>query len=62
MKMDRKGQNMIEYILLFAIVVVVLLIVLGKNGVITTSIDESLDTAVDGIETTLRKEVLEKKK
>ncbi|HBR14778.1 MAG TPA: hypothetical protein DD723_04440 [Candidatus Omnitrophica bacterium] len=50
MKMNRQGQNIIEYVLLFAVVVVVLFVTLGPQGFFTQSINESLDQAITHLE------------
>ena len=44
-----KGQNAIEYLLLFAIVVVVLLVALGPNGFFSRSLDTSIDLSTNSI-------------
>ncbi len=46
--MNQKGQNMVEYLLLFAGVVAVLLIALGPGGFASRAVDKSLDLSVDG--------------
>ena len=46
-----KGQGMLEYILLFAAVIAVLLVVLApRRGFVATAIDSALDTSVNAIE------------
>lgn len=49
LKGSRAGQNMIEYILVFAGVVAVLVIAAGPGGILTRKIDESVNEAVRGI-------------
>ncbi|VAX36365.1 hypothetical protein MNBD_UNCLBAC01-1012 [hydrothermal vent metagenome] len=46
----KSGQNAIEYMLLFSGVVVVMLFVTGKNGLLTTSIQDSMDEAMNYIQ------------
>ncbi len=46
----QKGQNAIEYLLLFAIVVIVLLLALSPNGFVTRSVNQALDLSVQGVE------------
>ena len=48
--MNNKGQNMIEYILLFSAVVVVVFLALAPNSFLTQAINRSLDLSVTGIE------------
>ncbi|MCK5179707.1 MAG: hypothetical protein KAR32_09265 [Candidatus Omnitrophica bacterium] len=52
---NRSGQNVIEYILLFVLVVSLLVIVLGPNGAFTRKIDGALNAAIDGMETEVRR-------
>ena len=49
-RFNKQGQNMVEYILLFAIVIIVLLLALAKKGFVTQAINQSLDLSVTGIE------------
>ena len=44
-----RGQNAVEYLLLFAIVVIVLLFALGPNGFISKSVDRSIDFSTNSI-------------
>ena len=46
--MNQKGQNMIEYLLLFAVVVAILLTFLSPGGFFSRALDRSLDSAVNG--------------
>ena len=46
--MNQKGQNMLEYILLFVVVIVVLLVFLSPGGFFSRSIDQSLDSSING--------------
>lgn len=39
----QSGQNMVEYLLLFAAVIAVLMMALGPNGFLTRAVDNSLD-------------------
>lgn len=47
---DKRGQNMIEYMLLFAVVLGVIFTTLGDNGIVYRRVNEALDIAVTGIE------------
>jgi len=47
---SHSGQTMMEYILLFAVIIVVVLIALAPQGFVTKAIDESLDLSIQGIE------------
>ena len=49
-KSNTKGQNAIEYMLLFAVIVVVLMLALGPQGFFTQRVNTSIDMAVQGIE------------
>ena len=40
---------MIEYILLFAGVIVILIVIAGPGGVLSSKIEESLDKAAEGV-------------
>ena len=44
-----RGQNAIEYLLLFAIVVIVLIVALGPNGFISRAVDRSIDFSTNSI-------------
>lgn len=46
----RSGQNTIEYILLFVLVITLLIVALGPNGIFSKSIDGALNAAVNGME------------
>ncbi|MCA9398212.1 MAG: class III signal peptide-containing protein [Candidatus Omnitrophica bacterium] len=48
--MNNKGQNTIEYLLIFALVVVVILAALGPNGFMTQSVNRALEVSVNGIQ------------
>ncbi|MDP8212542.1 MAG: hypothetical protein P9X22_04525 [Candidatus Zapsychrus exili] len=50
MKNNKNGQNIVEYLLIFSIVVLIIFIALGPNGFMTKSIKDSLDTSISGIE------------
>jgi len=47
--LDRRGQNAVEYLLVFALVVVVIVLALAPNGFMTRAIDQSFDLAIDGM-------------
>ena len=47
--MNKKAQTMVEYLLLFAVIVAVLLIAIGPGGFISRSVDRSLDLSADGL-------------
>jgi len=47
---NRKGQNAIEYLLLFAIIIIVILFAISPNGFFTRAVDDSLDLSVNNIE------------
>ena len=49
-KKSKKGQSAVEYILLIASTVLVLVFVLSRQGIVTVAVNDSLDIAVDGIE------------
>ncbi len=44
------GQNTVEYMLLMAVVIGVILVAVQNNGFLTLKINKSLDLAVSGIE------------
>jgi competence protein ComGC len=44
------GQSMLEYMLLFAAVIAVLMVVLGPNGIMSQKLDATLDGSVDVID------------
>lgn len=48
--MNKKGQNTIEYLLIFALVIVVLLVALGPGGFMTQSINQAIEVSVNGFE------------
>ena len=48
--LGKSGQNAIEYILIFAAVIIVLLLALNPNGFITKAVDNSLNLSVEAIE------------
>ena len=48
--MNKSGQSTIEYTLLFAIVVVVVLLALSPGGFLKQAINHSMDVSVGGIE------------
>lgn len=47
---SNKGQNTIEYMLMIAVVIGVLLVAVRQNGFIAQRVDQSLGSAVSGIE------------
>ncbi len=50
--MNKRGQNIIEYILVITVVLVLLLIALNpKTGFMKDAVNGIFDAAVDGIET-----------
>lgn len=49
-KLNRFGQNAVEYLLMLAGVVVVLVVALNPDGFLTRMINKSLETAITGIE------------
>jgi len=49
-KNNEKGQNAIEYLLLFSIVIIAVLAMLSPTGFLTQGIDGSLDLAINSIE------------
>lgn len=48
--MNKKGQNAIEYMLIFVAIVVVIVIAVAPNGFITQAVNESIDLAIGGLE------------
>jgi ABC-type transport system involved in cytochrome c biogenesis permease component len=46
----QSGQNMVEYLLLFAAVIVILMTALGPNGFLTKVVDNSLNRTSDIID------------
>ncbi len=48
LKINYKGQSMIEYILAFVAVVVFLIVAVGPGGIFSNKIEESLGNAVLG--------------
>ena len=52
---NRSGQNLIEYVLLLVLVITLLVIVLGPNGVFTRRIDGTLNAAFNGMEAEARR-------
>jgi hypothetical protein len=50
---NNSGQNAIEYILVFVLVLGVIVVALGPGGRINTSVNESLDLSVQSIENVL---------
>ncbi|HLF17358.1 MAG TPA: hypothetical protein VI749_00485 [Candidatus Omnitrophota bacterium] len=50
MLQNRKGQNAIEYILLFVCVILAIWAALAPGGFLTQSIDQSLDLSITGLE------------
>ena len=50
-KLNAKGQNVIEYLLAFAAVVVVLIAFLAPHGQFANMINDSLNRSVAGFET-----------
>ncbi len=46
---NRKGQNAIEYMLLLAAVVLVLLVALRPNGFLTQALNRSLNASFSGV-------------
>jgi len=44
------GQGMVEYMLLFAVVIIVILVAINPNGILTSSVDKVLDDAAQEIE------------
>ena len=49
-RQNKKGQNAVEYMLVFTVVVVVVIMALRPRGFMTKSIDESLELSVQGLE------------
>ena len=47
--MNDKGQNLVEYILIFVAVVTVLLFALAPQGFVTKAINRSIDMAINGV-------------
>src|SRR3989338_8389656 len=45
-----RGQNMIEYMLMFAAVVAVMIVALGPKGLVTKAVDKSLNMMFDSVE------------
>ena len=45
----RLGQSMIEYILLFAAVITILIVAVGPGGIFSSKIEESLEKAAEGV-------------
>ncbi|MDO8580738.1 MAG: class III signal peptide-containing protein [Candidatus Omnitrophota bacterium] len=50
MKFPKRAQTAIEYILLFAAVIVVVIFALRKEGFLTQTIENSLNLSVEGLE------------
>jgi len=50
--MNNKGQNAIEYMLIFGLVVALILIAFGPDGMLSRSIEDSLEIAIGAIECT----------
>ena len=48
--LNKKGQNAIEYILIFAAVTVVLMVILSQNGMMSRALNEAMDTTLGGME------------
>ena len=49
-KYHNRGQSMVEYLLLLAVVIIVLLAVISPKGVVTKSLENSMNLAVRGVE------------
>ena len=49
-KINRKGQIAIEYILLFAVILIVIAAALAPNGFMTKRINNTLNMSIGGIE------------
>ena len=47
---SRQAQNAVEYLLLFAVVVIVVFLALSPGKYISNSINEAIDLSVNGIE------------
>ena len=47
---SRKAQSAVEYLLLFAIVIVILLLALKPGGFLSNSINQAVDLSVQGLE------------
>lgn len=50
MKLNTSGQNMVEYMLIFAVVVIVLLVGFAPNGFITKSLNQTMNLSVVQLE------------
>jgi len=46
---NKKGQNAIEYMLLLALVIIIILVALSPTGFLSQGIDDSLNIATDSI-------------
>ena len=47
---NRKGQNTVEYLIVVAAVIVIIVAVFGNKGFVKESINDSIETMVKGIE------------
>lgn len=46
---DRQGQNMVEYMLIFVTIILVIFVAMGPNGFFRKALSNSLNMSVNGI-------------
>ena len=47
---DQRGQNAIEYLLVFMLVIMVMVTALAPNGFLTRAVVKTLDISMNGVE------------
>lgn len=50
LRISKKGQNAVEYLLLFAAVLVILIVVLRPKGIMTKAVNQSLTLSFEGLD------------